>query len=888
MGVAAMTEAEGKRTHALLEDVHRIVADRSCAVLSFDIFDTILWRRVPRPADVFGILGSRLRAAGLAPSWMTDATFRRMRIEAEVKARKDRGDLGPEVSLFDIWRAMPSATFDRGLLDKLVEAEVEVEREFTVVDLDMAEVIREADRNDVRIVLVSDTYFTEEQLAYLLDRPELDGLRKATVFRSHQHGTDKANGLFEIVFNELDLAPEQIVHIGDNEVADVEVPAELGVRVVHYRRVDQPLAVVLEREGEPVDPFGPYAPHLDEQNGDFGITSLRAKVLQAHGADTASGRDTAWRFGAAVLGPVMTGFAEWVAWRAHESGTRVLWCPMREGELLSTLVNNAARERGWNVEAKPIWLSRHVTSVAALDRFDVDSVHEFIRRSYKLSIRELLSVLHLRAGEVPSLANELDTVVDNGDIAERVGIALTESPHLQNRLKATVTAARERLIRHLRDVGALDSADLTLVDLGWGGTIQRQLAQVLKVADIDIKPAGLYLATDDRSSRAYLAGLRAEGYLAQAGHPIDVAATIVRSPEVLEQCVNALCGSLVGFAEDGSPVLGRVTESITQNAERLAAQQGMLAFQSMWNSYVRASGGTWADLARPQAAKDRLANIVVSALKAPTPGEAAVFGNWAHEDNFGSTMVTKVVPDDLVAALPYLSPLDLDDLGMRDSFWPALLASSDTGLAAASKALAAGQIDRSVFEPSGEPFETSLHYRTGADEWESGGSRRVRINRNGLSFARLDFEHHDIIDLSLSIPGRPAIVRVDWIEVKGNAGRRPLAEPLRWETPEDFAGLTYSGCRWLGGNVVEFGGPDSVMVLRVAGRAGAPMSSGQVTVAFALLPQSLSNLSTRPPSAASRVARISGRLREEYRARGATGVAAGAARVAIRKLGGTS
>ncbi|MCE7008864.1 HAD family hydrolase [Kibdelosporangium philippinense] len=883
-----MTDVAGKKTHALLEDAHRIVADRSCAALSFDIFDTILWRRVPRPADVFGIIGARLRAAGLAPAWLTDATFRRMRIDAERKARRDHGDLGPEVSLFDIWRAMPAGTFDKALLEKLVALEMEVEREFTVVDLDIAELIAAAHRNKVPLVLVSDTYFTEEQLAYLLDRPELEALKSAKVYRSHQHGLDKTNGLFEIALNDLGLTPEQVVHIGDNEVADIETGIEIGMRVVHYRRIDQPLAVVLEREGEPEDGFGDYAPNLDDQHGDFGITSLRAKALQASGADSESGTDIAWRYGAAVLGPVLTGFAEWVAWRAHEDGTKVLWCPMREGELLSALINNAAQARGWAVQAKPVWLSRHVTSLAALDSFDADSVQEFIRRSHKLTVRELLSVLHLRTGDVPALANELNSVVDNGDIAQRVAVALTESPHLQNRLKATITATRERMVLHLRTVGALDAPEMTMVDLGWGGTIQRQLAAALKVAGIKVKPAGLYLATDDRSARAYAQGLRLEGYLAQAGNPADVCGAIVRSPEVLEQCVNALCGSLVGFNEDGSPVLGRVSESTTQNNERLAAQQGMLAFQRLWNDYVHASGGAWPTLARPQAAKDRLANILVSALRAPTPGEAAVFGSWVHEDNFGSTVVTRLIPDDLVAALPYLSPLDLEDLGMRDSFWPALLASGDTGLAAAGTALASGQVVRDVFEASGEPAQTKLWYKTGANDWELGGERRVRINRNGLSFARMYFEHHDTHDLSLLIPGRPAIVRVDWIEVRGNAGRRPLDHPLRYETPDDFMAMTYRDARWLGANLVEFFGPESAIILRVRDQLGMPMSSGQVTVAFAMLPQSMSNLSAAPPSTASRVQRISGRLRAEYRFGGAKGVATSAARVAIRKLGGAS
>lgn len=878
--------AEARR-HPLLEDVHRMIADRSCAVLSFDIFDTILWRRVGRPADVFGILGSRLRAAGLAPEWVTDATFRRMRITAEAKARTGREALGTEVSLFDIWRAMPRSVFPESRLDELVQAEVDAERAFTVVDIDVAEVVRLAIKHDIQVVFVSDTYFTEEHLRRLLDRPELGPLDAVRIFRSHEHGLDKASGLFEIVLTELAKRPEQIVHIGDNVVADVEAPAELGVRTVLYRRLDDQLTHVLEREDDTVEPFAAYAPHLDAVHGDFGITTLRAKAIQAGGHTSTSAVDTAWRYGASVLGPVLTGFAEWVAWRAHSSGVRVVWCPMREGELLSELVGAAARARGWDVTAKPIWLSRHVTSIAGVDEFDTDSIHEFIRRSYQLTVRQLLSVLHLRAGDVPGLAGELNTVIDNGGIAERVSVALTETPHLRNRLKGTVTAARERLVRSLRRAGALDGPELMLVDLGWGGTIQYQLAKALTIAGVDLEPSGLYLATDDRAARAYLAGLRCEGYLAQAGHPRDVVGPIVRSPEVIEQCVNALCGSLVGFTEAGDPVLSQVTDSPSQNAERRAVQDGIREFQRQWYRYVELTGGDWPDLAQHVTARDRLANILVSAVRAPSPEEAAVFGNWVHEDNFGSSVVTKVLPEDLLPAIPYLSPADLDELDMRDSFWPALIAASDTGLSSAARALAAGRLDPAVFEPSGEPFETSLHHRTADGEWRTAASSRVRINHNGLSFARLRFEHHDTIDISLSLPGRPAIVRVDWIEAKVIAGGERRAEVVRWDSANDFAGLSYRECRWLGANMVEFDNEHSALILPIAQRVGAWVSSGVVTVGFAVLPQSASHLSPHLPTA-KRLKRVSGRLREEYRSRGPVGLAAGVARIAIRRLGGNT
>ncbi|HET9138841.1 HAD family hydrolase [Actinophytocola sp.] len=858
-----------------------MIVDRSCSVLSLDIFDTVLWRRVPRPTDVFALVGSRLRAAGRCPSWITDATFRRMRIAAEQQARDRRESWGREVSLFDIWREMPLEAFGNAMLEELVATEVDVEREITVVDLDIAQVVQLAKKHDVPLVLVSDTYFTEEHLRFLLDRQELGTLAQdARVFRSHQHGLDKASGLWEIVLAELGREPEQLVHIGDNEIADHEVPAELGIRTLHYQRIDEDFAATLDREREQLDPFGPHATHLDPQHGDLGLTSLRAKVLQSR----PPGSDTAWRYGASVLGPVLTGFAEWAARWAHETGTPVLWCPMREGELLARLINDAAQARGWEVHARPLWLSRHVVTVAALDRFDEQSIADFLRKPYQPTVRQLLAMLHLRPGEVPALAGELDTVLDHGSpIIERVAVALTEAPHIRSYLAARVAATRDRLLAVLRDAGALDGPELTMVDLGWGGTIQYYLAQVLKTARTGVTPNGLYLATDYRSTRVYLAGLRAEGYLAQAGHPHEVAATLSRSPEVIEQCVNALCGSLVDFAEGGAPVLSTSSAAPSQDAQRRAVQDGIVEFQRHWNRYVNSAAGSWPDLT--EAGRDRLGRILVAAHQAPAADEAALFGNWKHEDNLGSAVVTRILPEDLEPAIPYLSPNDLADLDMRDTFWPALIAAANPHLAAAVQAITAGHADPAMFEPCGKPFRSRLLHRSVDGRWQDGPSKRVRINHNGLSFARLSFDGGDTDLVSLVIPGRPAIVRIDWIEARLTAAGRQVSEPIRWDCAEDFAGLGYRDGRWLGANMVEFLSSDGAVILPLAARAGGPVTAAQITVGFAVLPQSMSRLAPRLPGGPA-MSRVSARLRQEYRVRGATGVAVGAARVALRKLAG--
>ena len=860
-----------------LARVRSLITEGSCAALSLDVFDTVLWRRTPRPTDVFAVLGAWLARDGRCPDWVTPAAFRRLRITAERHARRGDEALGTEVSLADIWQHMPLELFDADLAE-LVRAEVLCERHFTVADPDIAELVDLAAKHRVPIVLVSDTYFTEENLADLLDRPGLGALREARIFRSHQHGLAKANGLWQIVLDALGLHPEQLVHIGDDAVADVEVPAELGVRTVHYERFDERFRAVLDREREPLGLDDPLGEHLDPDEGDHGITSLRAKtLLRADPRSRTPVRD-AWRFGASVLGPVLTGFAEWVAHDAHRSGRRVVWCPMREGTLLSALIGNAAQARGWDVEARTVWLSRHVTSLAALDPADPDALREFIRQRYGMTVRLLLRALHLRPGDVPPLAELLDTVLADGRTVDAVCEVLTETAHLRNQLTITVTRIRERLLAELRRTGLLDEAEPAIVDLGWGGTIQYHLGRVLDLANTGVRPAGYYLATDDRSLRVYRSGLRVEGYLSRCGHPPEVARTISRSPEVLEQSVNDFCGSLLDFADDGSPVLGAVSDGQEQSAQRRAVQDGIREFQNQWYRYTDTG---WPDLTGT--ARHRLANILVSALKAPTAEEAAVFGGWEHEDNYGSALVTRVAPEDLAAAVPYLSPADLADLDMRDAFWPALLAASDPRLSAGARALAAGHVGPELFDPPGEPAETRLSWRTGDGEWHEGPGRRVRINHNGLSFARLPFHAADVTDIALAIPGRPALVRVDWVEVKAVLPGRTDPRIERWDEPGDFAGLIHAACRWLGGTMFEFEAADGAIWFPVAGRMGAPAVSGQVTVAFAVLPMSRTGLGAHPPSA-PRLTRLRSRVLEEYRCRGPVGLATSAARIAARGL----
>ncbi|WP_352232001.1 HAD family hydrolase [Actinomycetospora sp. NBRC 106375] len=875
-------------TSRLVTRLLRLVTDGSLRVLSLDVFDTLLWRRVPRPVELFAVVAHRLRSEGLLAEWVTDSAFVGLRARVEGLARDARGPLGPEVSLREIWLAMPPEPFSDVPVDILMGVEMQVEREFTVVDLDTRRLVDAARHAGLPLVLVSDTYFDDEQLRYLLDRPQLELPPGTRIFRSQEYGTAKGDGLWPAVLTALGVAPDEIVHIGDNPVADDEVPARHGIRTVHYERVDEEFARVLERERTTPTALSTAGTLVDPEHGDAGLTTMRARAVGLAGRD---GRrtDVARRFGAGVLGPVLTGFAEWVARSCAARRVRTAWCPMREGELLAALVNDAARAHGLEVEARPLWLSRHVVWLATVDELDADSVADMIRRSYGATVRSLLSTLALRPGDVPSLAPHLDRVLDDQEMVDRVAAALVEAPHLRHRLAVTATGKRRRLVRALRDAGALDEPEMVLVDLGWGATIQLQLAAALDKAGVDVVPSGMYVATDFRSLRLLARGLRVEGYLGAAGRPAPLVESLARSPEALEMSVNALCGSLLDFSEDGTPILGPTVGTEDQHAERRAVQTGIVDFQRRWHAY-RATDRDWPSLLIPSA-RDHLGEVLRAAICAPTEQEASLFALWSHEDNLGSDHAARLVPDDLEGVLPYLSPNDLADLGMRDAFWPQLLAPGDAGLAAAARALAAGAIDADAFEAA-EPSRARLMVHTVDDRWSPGSEHQVRINHHGLSFARLALEPRaaddaprstpHVLDVSVELTGRPAVVRVDRVIVSLRTVDG-VEQEHRWETPADLAGLHLADAAWLGGNLVELRSATSAVVLPLAARAGAPVVHARVTVAFAMLPQSPSGLSPVTRGAPT-TARMSGRLLAEFRRGGVRGVASGATRLALRRV----
>ncbi|MFD2012931.1 HAD-IA family hydrolase [Acinetobacter vivianii] len=97
-----------------------------------------------------------------------------------------------------------------------------------------------------KVIVISDMYHSYEDLSQLLIKNEFHAFEHLYV--SSCYGKTKKKGtLFEQVFQDLQVKPQDIVHIGDNKKGDFRTPAKLGIQAILYKQVAHQFLAINER-----------------------------------------------------------------------------------------------------------------------------------------------------------------------------------------------------------------------------------------------------------------------------------------------------------------------------------------------------------------------------------------------------------------------------------------------------------------------------------------------------------------------------------------------------------------------------------------------------------------------------------------------------------------
>jgi predicted HAD superfamily hydrolase len=191
-------------------------------VISFDVFDTLIARPYMNPFDMFIHLEKIYKAEG----------FAKERGEAEVRARNKT--TMEEITYDEIYSEI-GADFK-----SMYTHEIELEKQVLRAIPTIQEYFRYAAGQNKKIIIISDMYLPKSIIENILEANSYTGYYKAYI-SSDCLLTKHTGNLYSFVIKDLEISPENLLHIGDNYYPDYLMARKNGIHSFHCAKIKQQL-----------------------------------------------------------------------------------------------------------------------------------------------------------------------------------------------------------------------------------------------------------------------------------------------------------------------------------------------------------------------------------------------------------------------------------------------------------------------------------------------------------------------------------------------------------------------------------------------------------------------------------------------------------------------
>ncbi len=487
-----------------VDDIYKEI--QRAKVISFDIFDTLVKRNVPKPDDIFLIVEYLYDTINSVKS-----DYCNKRIHAEKIARSQ---ISNEIKLDDIYKFYVG----NESIVELKNLEIDTEIKFCVPNFSMLEVFKRCVKDGKKVYLISDMYHTSETIQKILDKCGITGYKKLYV--SCDENRTKARGdLFSHVKKENNIRGNWI-HIGDSIRGDYINPRKIGIKSILIRRdVNRKL--------------------LMKQYDNLSSKQLVSFIKNQEPADY----NYYQKIGYEILGPILCGFSSWLNKRLRNNKGKVLFLA-RDSKLLleayNILYENNAEDFIY------FYISRKASLNCILDLINsYDEMIELLvpKDSDKVfDLYEAFNVSEERRKEInSSLAINEDLYIhdgNNGIDRERLFCILKK--------EASKTASKQRaLLKEYLDEQMVGE-DFSVVDIGWEGRTQWALQRLNQTEAGKVK--GLYFGIIKKYSKL-TEKLDMSAYLGSFSNTDRTARVIMETVAFFETLFLSDEGSTIGYEE---------------------------------------------------------------------------------------------------------------------------------------------------------------------------------------------------------------------------------------------------------------------------------------------------------------------------------------------------
>lgn len=597
-------------------------------ILSLDCFDTLLWRHTAAPKDVFSVMQQKslFQKHGVTAYQRINAAQRAYRYKYITYGHK-------QINLQDIYRNFTSLSAEQQ--HALAEEEILTEIDMCYAFAPMVELIRKIHALGKKIIIVSDTYFNEQQLGRILSHhlPQDVLNMVSAIFCSSEFATSKSENLFAIVREKMNLSADDFLHIGDHHVADFEAPRRAGLKAFHFLQFDHSVNAFLRLQHTASALTSLSNPNVNLQKSTK-YSPFRGVFASKH--LTAEKPEVS--IGYMSFGPILYAFAKFITEeikQLSDAGKRPkVFFLLRDAYLLSKACEAYAGE-----PVGKLVRIRKFVAVAASFRTQADVDHYISSITPQYFNFWVICEQLLLPREVTEKIIHLATT---SSYPEQVFYKLIHEQAVLQLIFTNSAAYRERLKRYMQKEMQLEPGDtVILVDTGYIGVTQEYLTRTFK-DELNITIEGRYFISSHEPDRPFCKSLITSTWCDHG---------------LFEQSCTYKEGCVLDYDNDGNPIFDKIKLSDQQYEKVNALQLECLRFINDAKSFFSEM--------KNEPSFEILKETAVAALQRhiffPLASEVKYFQTYQHDKDMGPQLTkTMFNVDDGVNLLhqhPQLSKL---------------------------------------------------------------------------------------------------------------------------------------------------------------------------------------------------------------------------------------
>lgn len=330
-------------------------------IISFDVFDTLVIRPFASPVDLFNYIEKKYNAKEFAIN----------RVNAEERARSKYCELS-DINIDEIYEQMPRR------FSSFKKIEIEEEFNLCMPNPDILELYNNASNTNAEIIAISDMYLSGNIIKKLLWKNGFTRIKK--VFVSCDIRKTKGDGsLYRYVSETTNVRLEDMMHIGDNEISDIERAKDNNVDTYKIEKVFDsflysPASVK----------YRIYWDNNQNLKSSVHLSMLSIRNRFVNNRDSSFFKELGYSLG----GPLALGYVDFICRRASKNGIDKLVFAARDGYLLKKVYDNFFKAK-YGIASEYAYLTRAVILGSTLNYYDDKKYLKTILLSARKSIKNI-------------------------------------------------------------------------------------------------------------------------------------------------------------------------------------------------------------------------------------------------------------------------------------------------------------------------------------------------------------------------------------------------------------------------------------------------------------------------------------------------------------------